>query len=407
MKEYFKIAWRNLWRNRRRTLITISSVLFAVFLALLMRSMQLGTYGYMIENAVKNSTGYIQIHEKGYWDDKSIDNTMAYTAELEGKIRQTYNVRDIIPRLESFALVSSGKQTKGVAVIGTDPEIENRVSNLSKRIVSGQYLENGQNGILIAEGLANYLQVTVNDSVVLLGQGYHGVTAAAELPVRGIVRFAQPDMNNTLIYLALPTAQDLYSAPGSLTSISLMLDDPDKMHQTYKALSAIDPENLEVMTWKEMLHELLQYIEGDNISGLFMLGILYLVVGFGILGTILMMTMERRKEFGIMVAVGMKRYKLSVIILIESVIIGIAGVMAGVVLSMPFILYFHHNPIHLTGEMAEAVLEYNMDPIMPFAMEPNFFISQSIVVVIITLIAVLYPVTVISRLKVVNAIKGK
>jgi ABC-type antimicrobial peptide transport system permease subunit len=161
------------------------------------------------------------------------------------------------------------------------------------------------------------------------------------------------------------------------------------------------------MTWKVMLRELVQYIEGDNISGLFMLSILYLVVGFGILGTVLMMTMERRKEFGIMVAVGMKRYKLSLILLIESVILGITGVLAGVALSLPFITYFHYHPIRLTGDMAEAVMEYNMEPIMPFALEPEFFIYQSIVVVIMTLIAVSYPVSVISRLIVVNAIKGK
>ena len=156
-----------------------------------------------------------------------------------------------------------------------------------------------------------------------------------------------------------------------------------------------------------MLYELVQYIEGDNISGLFMLSILYLVVGFGILGTVLMMTMERRKEFGIMVAVGMKRLKLSLIILVESVIIGIAGVLAGVGLSFPVITYFHYHPIKLTGEMAEAILEYNMEPIMPFELEPGLFIYQSLVVIIITLVAVIYPVTVISRLKVVNAIKGK
>jgi len=407
MNDYFKIAWRNIWRNRRRTFITVASVLFAVFLALLMRSMQLGTYGYMIESAVKSSTGYLQVHQKGYWDDKSIDNTMEYPPGLPEQLKSTPNVTEIIPRLESFALISSGKQTKGVAVIGTVPEIEDKISGLSKKLVAGEFLSGGENGLLIAEGLANYLKVKVGDSLVLLGQGYHGVTAAAEIPVRGILRFIQPDMNNQLVYMELSQAQDFYTAHGRLTSISIMLEKRGLMHQTQNTLQAIDPDNLEVMSWKEMLYELVQYIEGDNISGLFMLGILYLVVGFGILGTILMMTMERRKEFGIMVAVGMKRHKLSLIILIESIIIGVTGVISGIILSLPFITYFYYHPIKLTGEMAEAVLEYNMEPIMPFALEPGFFIYQSIVVIIITLLAVIYPVSVISRLKVVNAIKGK
>jgi len=407
MNEYFKIAWRNLWRNRRRSLITIASVLFAIFLALLMRSMQLGEYAYMIESAVKNSTGYLQVHQAGYWEEKSIDNTLEYTDSMAEKIRMTENVSEIVPRLESFALVSSGKQTKGIAVIGTIPEIEEKVSGLKKRLVAGEYFDGNANGLLVAEGLANYLGIGVGDSLVLLGQGYHGVSAAAEIPVRGIIRFLQPDMNNQLIYMPLAQAQEFYTSPGRLTSISIMLDNPDQIGKTLDDLSAIDPENLEVMTWKEMLRELVNYIEGDNISGLFMLSILYLVVGFGILGTVLMMTMERRREFGIMVAVGMKRYKLSLIIFIESVIIGITGVIAGVALSLPFITYFHYHPIRLTGDMAEAVMEYNMEPILPFALTPDFFVYQSIVVIILTLVAVLYPVTVISRLKVVNAIKGK
>jgi ABC-type lipoprotein release transport system permease subunit len=407
MKEYFKIAWRNLWRNRRRTFITVASVLFALFLALIMRAMQLGTYGYMTESAVKNSTGYLQIHEKGYWNDKSIDNTLAYSDTLADRIRKTPNVSEIVPRLESFALASSGKQTKGVAIIGTIPKVEDEVSGLAGRVVAGTYLQKGRNGLLLAEGLANYLHVGVNDSIVLLGQGYHGVTAAAEIPVTGIVRFAQPDLDNQMVYMDLSQARNFYGAPGRLTSISIMLDNPKKISQTLKSLSAIDPAQLEVLTWKEMLFELVQYIEGDNISGLFMLGILYLVVGFGILGTILMMTMERRKEFGIMIAVGTKRLKLSLIVLIESLTIAFAGVFLGILLSLPVIDYFHVNPIQLTGDLAKAVQEYNMEPVMPFALEPGFFIHQSLVVIVITLLAVIYPMTVISRLKVVNALKGK
>ncbi|MFO7615568.1 MAG: FtsX-like permease family protein [Bacteroidales bacterium] len=407
MKEYLKIAWRNLWRNRRRTIITIASVLFAVFLALIMRSMQIGTYDYMVESAVKNSTGYIQVHGKGYWEDKSLDNSLIYSQELEEKIRNTPNVSSIVPRLESFALVSYGVQTKGIAVIGTVAGLEDNASGLQNRLVKGNYLSENQKGVLIPEGLADYLKVDIGDSIVLLGQGYHGVTAASLSEVTGIVRFLQPDMNNQLLYMDLQQAQEFYAAPDHLTSVSIMLENPGKLNQTTQILADMDPDNLEVMTWKEMLVELLQYIEGDNISGLFMLGILYLVVGFGILGTILMMTMERRKEFGIMVAVGMKRHKLSLIILIESMVIGILGVLAGILLSMPIIVYFYHHPIQLTGEWADAVKDFNMEPILPFAWEPGFILNQGIVVLIITLLASIYPFLVISRLKVVNAIKGK
>jgi ABC-type lipoprotein release transport system permease subunit len=406
MKEYFKIAWRNLWRNQRRTILTIASVLFAVFLALFMRSMQLGSYSMMIESSVKSSTGYIQIHKNGYWEDKTIDNTFETSNELQEEVLSNPNVTRAIPRLEAFALVSSGKQTKGVAVIGTNPDDEDFASGLHDHLIEGEVLSENDNGVLIPAGLANYLNANLNDTIVLLGQGYHGVTAAGAFPVRGIVEFIMPEQNNSILYLALPNAQYLYAAPNRITSLSLMLKDPDKVDETREELRAIDPVNLEYMTWKEMLTDLLQGIQGDNISGLFMLGILYMVVGFGILGTVLMMTMERRKEFGIMVAVGMRRYKLAIIIMLETIMVSIIGILAGIGLGLPVLTYFHHNPIPLTGEAANAVLEYNMEPVMPFLLEPGFFINQSIVVLAITLLTMLYPLSVINRFHVVKAIKG-
>jgi len=156
-----------------------------------------------------------------------------------------------------------------------------------------------------------------------------------------------------------------------------------------------------------MLSELVNAIEGDNMSSLFMLGILYAVVGFGILGTILMTTMERRKEFGIMVAIGMHRYKLAIITFVETLIICAIGIIAGILTSFPLILYFYYHPIPLTGEAADAMLEYNMEPVMPFLIEPGYFINQSLVVVIITMLTLIYPMLVIGRFKVINAIKGR
>jgi ABC-type lipoprotein release transport system permease subunit len=407
MNDYFKIAWRNLWRNKRRTMLTIASILFALFLALIMRSMQLGSYSSMVESAVKSTTGYIQVHEKGYWEDKSIDNTFESVDEIEKSILSHPNVSAIVPRLESFALLSSGRQTKGAAVIGTDPATENKISGLKDRIVSGEYFEPGDKAILLGEGLAQYLKLKVGDTVVLLGQGYHGMTAAAAYPVKGIIKFIQPDINNTITYIPLAAGQDLYSSPGRLTSLSILLNDPDMMAQTRDELVKVLPETLEVMNWNEMLTELVNAIEGDNISGLFNLGILYLVVGFGILGTILMSTMERRKEFGIMVAVGMRRTKLMIIVFIETLIMSALGIIAGIVTSLPLLYYFRANPIPLTGEAADAMIEYNMEPILPFLIEPGYFIGQSIVVIVITMLTIIYPMTVIGRFKIINAIKGR
>ncbi len=415
MKEYLKIAWRNLWRNKRRTLITVASIFFAIFLALIMRSMQLGSYDMMVKNSVKTSTGYIQIHKEGYWDDKTINNTFKLTDTLEKKVSKTDNVSLAVPRIESFALASFEKvtkedtlnQTKGAAVIGTRLETEDELIDLKGKVTEGEFFTGPDDGILIAAGLADYLNIGVNDSLVLLGQGYHGVTASGLFPVKGIIEMLTPDMNNNLIYMSLERAQQLYGAYERATSYSFMLEDPDKIKTTRDKLAEISPGNLEVMTWDQMLTELVQQIESDNISGIFMLGILYLVVGFGILGTVIMMTMERRREFGIMVAVGMRKYKLNIILFIETVVITVLGILSGALASIPVIIYFRENPIKLTGEAAEAMLEFNIEPILPFLLEPGFYLNQGITVLIIALVAFLYPLKAISGMKVVNAIKGK
>lgn len=407
MNEYFKIAWRNLWRNKRRTILTILSVFFAVFLALMMRSMQLGSYDMMIETSVKNSTGYIQIHGKGYWDDKTINNTMVTSEELENKVRNIPNVTQVIPRLESFALASSGEQTKGVSLTGIDAEEEDRVTGLKSKIIQGRYLEDGDQGIMVSAGLAEYLRLNVKDSVVLISQGFHGISASGLYEIIGIVEFTTPDMNNNMMFMDLAESQYFFAAPERITSLSIMLDNPDKISKTVEQISEIDSENFEVMTWEEMLTEVVQSIQGDNVGGLFMLGILYLVVGFGIFGTVLMMTLERKREFGIMVAVGMRRTKLATIVFIETIIIGIIGIISGILGSLPLIHYFVNNPVKLTGEAAKAMLEYNMEPVMPFMMEPGFFINQGITVVAITLITALYPLVTIKRFEVITAIRGK
>ena len=408
MTNYLKLAWRNLWRNKRRTMITTASVFFAILLALIMRSMQTGSYSKMEEDAIKNSTGYIQVHAKGYWDDKTIDNTFESTPKLTEEIKSVKNVSSMIPRIESFALASSGNITKGVGLIGTIPAIEDSITNLASRVVDGKYfLDANDNGVLVAENLAKYLEISAGDTLVLLSQGFHGITAAGKYPVRGIIHFPSPKMNSQLVYMTLSSAQYFYAANDRLTSISLMLKNPGRLNRTVDALKEKTGNKYEVMTWRKMMVELVQSIQSDNVGGLFMLGILYLVVAFGIFGTILMMTMERRKEFSVMIAVGMQRYKLAIVVFIETLYIGIIGILIGTIISLPIIIYFYLNPIPLTGDMAQAMLEFNVQPVLPFAFNFKIFFNQAVTVIILTVIAAFYPFIFINRFNVIDNLRVK
>jgi len=183
------MAWRNIWRNKRRTLITAASILFAVLFAILMRSIQLGSYQNMTDNVVQAYTGYIQVFDKDYYDDKTIDNSILIKDDLLELIESQKNVTLALPRLESFALASSGNQTKGIMLVGTDLEREDQLTSLSGKIKDGSYLKPGERGLLVSERLAKYLKPSVGDTVVLISQGYHGVGAADQYPVTGIIQY--------------------------------------------------------------------------------------------------------------------------------------------------------------------------------------------------------------------------
>lgn len=406
MHQFIKLAWRNLWRNRRRTLITLASITMAVVLAIAIRSFQKGVYGNMISNAVRFSTGYIQIHAKGYWDDQSINNSFEPDASLMNALQEEKNISLSVPRLESFALASSGQHTKGIEVMGIEPDKENQMNGLGRKIVKGKYFSNANDpGILIGDGLAKYLQLKLGDTLILLGQGYHGSTAAGQFQISGIFHFPLEQLNNTVTYLTLPAAQTVFAAPDRLTSISLMPNKPGAIDATTHFLKRSLDSSYEVMQWSAMNKGLVQEIKGDNASGLIMLGILYVVIAFGVFGTILMMTLERKKEFAVMIAIGMLRVKLTTIVILETVFIGLLGILSGSLLISPLLFYLHRHPISLTGTAAKSYQQFGIEPILPVAVDAHVFLYQSITVLCIALVSVIYPLWYVNRLKIAETLK--
>ena len=403
---YLILAWRNIWRNKRRSIITITSIGFAVLLACVMRSMQLGSYERMIENSARFYTGYIQIHKNGYWDEKTVDNSFVYDDETKRKVNQAAGVEVAVPRVESFALAAYGTKTKGAFILGIDPELENQLTQVKDKIVAGEYLQDGDDGAVIAEGLSEYLKAGIGDTLILIGQGYHGANAAGLYVVKGIMKFPVPEQNNGTIYITLPRAQQFYALPDQLTSISLVVDKVQNVPAILGDLgSQLDLERLEVMGWEEMMPELVQAIEIDDFSGQVMLWILYAVIGFGMFGTFLMMTQERLYEFGVMMSIGMKRRVMQFIVFLEMAMLSGMGVLAGVGLSLPIILYYHNNPIFMTGESAEAIEQFGVEAAYFFSMEGSLFYNQAWAIFFMAFILALYPLFKILRLKPVEAMR--
>lgn len=404
MKNY-KIAWRNLWRNRRRTLITVASIFFGVLLAVVMTSMQEGSYGNMIDNIVKFYNGYIQVQEEEYWDHKTLYYSFDATGDLYEKIESVDEVTLMTPRLESFALMSSDDVTQPAMIIGVDPGKEDEMTSLSRWISEGEYFGSNHNTILVGSKLVENLDARLYDTIALLGQGYYGNTVAAEFIIRGILDFPNPILNKQFAYLELERAQEFYSASGKLTSLALMLDDYQDLDPALKHIKTKIDSPYTALSWREMQPEMVQMIESDRAGGVIMKAILYIIIGFGILGTIIMMIAERRKELGLMVAVGMQKHKLAAILFFETLYMGLLGVFGGILISIPIILYFIHNPIPITGDAAQAFIDMGIEPELIFSTAPKVFINQLLTVFIITMLISLYPLINVLKLREINYLR--
>ena len=176
-----KIAWRNVWRNKRRSFITIAAIFIAIFLSIFMRSLQLGMYDNMIKNVVGSFSGYVQLHSKGYWEDKNIDNSYEVSESVLNDIKRIDGVSNIIKRLQTGVLSSNNKLSKFLYVTGIEQEDEKKLTDWSKRLIQGTLLNNNRSSIIVAKGVAKYYDAKVGDSIILIGQGYHGMQAVGIL----------------------------------------------------------------------------------------------------------------------------------------------------------------------------------------------------------------------------------
>ncbi len=400
-----QLAWKNLWRNKSRTSITIAAIFFAVLLSVLTSSLKTGIFDNLINNVVSFYSGYIQVHKKGYWEDQLLDNSFKLSNSTSNLILANSNVSHLSPRLESFALASAGEITKGCLVVGVIPDAENTITQLADKLIQGEYFTSYGKGILIAEGLLNRTKLALNDTIVLMGQGYHGSTAAGKYVIEGVVKFGSPDLNDRLIYMPLALAQEMYGAQAMITSYVLSLNNINDLALTTKELKTSLASEYEVLTWGEMMPDIKQHIGNDTQNMLVVQAVLYLLISFGIFGTLLMMMAERRFELGMLVAIGMKKSKLAFLLLTESILTVVVGCALGLIASIPVVYYFNKRPIQITGTMASAYERFGFEAIFPTSVHSSNFISQGITVLIIGLILSFYPIYVVWKLNPVEAMR--
>lgn len=407
----FKMAWRNIWRNTRRTILTICAIAFASLLLVFMLSFQFGSYETMINTSVKIHTGHLQIQAQGYHEKNNIRQVVANPEKIAGLLDETPHIKSYTFRAQSFSLISSKDRTYGAVVTGIDPQSEARVSRLKSLIRKGAFLsESDTQQAIVGKLLAKNLRVDIGDELTLLGQGRDGSIAATVATVKGVYSSGIDEFDRASVHIPLSTFQQVYSMNGEIHQAVIIADSLSDVREIKKKLKAglmsLAPEEpLAVLDWEELMPGLRQSIEMDLVSGIIFYFLLVLVVAFSILNTFLMAIFERTREFGVLMAIGTTPGRLTKVLLLESMTLTAIGIVSGIIIGSLLTLYYQSHGILFSGA-SELLSQYGISGRMYPKLSWVSAVSGPLAVWVITFFAALYPALKVRKMEPVEAMRA-
>lgn len=403
-----RMAWRNLWRHKRRTWLTTTAMIFSNVLLIFMISLQFGSYDMMINNTLQAFSGHIQVQREGYNDNPKIRDSIAGIVPLADRLRQSVPGVSIAARGSAFALASSDQRSLGIQIMGVEPAFEPEVSTFPGLVSQGEFLRDpGAAEIVIGSVLARNLKVTVGDELTLLGSGLDGSFAAGVVTIKGIFDSGSPDVDRSMAEVPLAYFQDTFSMRDHGHSIVVSVNGLENVSaaQTLVESRIQGLDGLTVLSWDRLHPGLKQAIQADLSSAWFMYGVLIILVAFSVMNTQLMSVLERTREFGVITALGIKPGKLASLVMLETALMALLGLLIGLFLGWMLSLYFNAAGFAYPG-MEEIAGKFNL----PERMYPSVtFFSMLLgpsVVFLFCLLAAVYPSLRLFRLQPVQAMRA-
>lgn len=341
-----KIAWRNIWRHPRRSVLTMLAIVFSCVLLIFSVSLQFGSYDAMINVAVRVTTGHIKIQHKDYLEDRKIRLAIEHPGKVTAPLEKLPFIESFASRAHGFALVSSNGRTYGVSITGIEPDREQTISSIDDNIAQGSYVSSDEStGVIIGTSLADNLKVTLGDELVMLGSGYDGSFAANVLHVRGIFETGQPQIDRGILQMPLATFQETFSMGTAVHEIVILGRNLDVVPQLVTDIrnrlnKTVPDAPLAVLPWQKLMPGLEQGIKMDMVTAWITYIILLIVVAFSIMNTFLMAILERTHEFGVLLAVGLTRTKLAWMVILESWFMTMMGIAGGILAGCAVTWYF-------------------------------------------------------------------
>ena len=401
------LAWRNIWRHPRRTILTIAAMVFADTLLVFMLGLQFGQYRMMIDNSLRIFTGQMQVQASGYHDEPHMYRSIAAADELAQAIRDNTRLQSVSVRGYGFALVSSETRTIGAQISGVDPQHEPLVSTIPGLVKQGRYLRgSAENELVVGSTLARNLKISPGDELTLLGSGRDGSIAATVAPVVGIFESGNRDLDRQMLSMPIDTFREVFSMGDQAHSIIIggEHDQADSIAALTRA-ALHDRETLLLLDWETLLPGLKQAIQADFTSAWFMYAVLIVLVAFGMLNTMLMSVLERTHEFGILLALGVRHGKLGRMIITESAVLAMTGMLLGMLAGGLVIWYFLVNGFSYPG--MEAMGErFNIPSVLRPEVSLRSLLPGPLAVFIATMLASLYPIWHMRRLRPIEALQA-
>jgi ABC-type lipoprotein release transport system permease subunit len=360
------VARRNLGRNWRRTGLTAGGIGFAVALLSFAISSQIGSYGAMIDNATALLSSHVQVQHPGYFEDPRIEYTVRSSRALADRIRQQPGVRAVTERVMAFTLVSAGERSFAGQLVGVDPEREPLVSTIPNSAVAGRFLGSTGSAIdgaveaYVGAGLARNLGIGLGDEAVLLGMDETGGVAALVTRVVGIFTTGQADMDRALVEAPIAAVRDAFALGDQAHAIVVRGNDVSAAPSLAAELRKLVGENEAVLEWQQLMPELEQAIELDRTSGRFLYGLIGIIVTFSVVNTFIMLVFERTREFGMLLAVGMRPWAIIGMLQLEAVWLALLGIAFGLAVSLPAIAWVAVVGIPFGEESSALMAAFHM-----------------------------------------------
>ncbi len=352
MKTLIKLAWRNVLRNRRRTLITVAAVGFGMGVFIALSGIMDAFENKSIENLKKLDTAHIKVFEKGYWDNKAkepLEHLINDYRGIENKIASIKGVESVTGRIQFPATLYFGRYDSPCMGIGIDAEKgDPEVFELKNSIEEGEYKVTGQYA-LIGKDMAEVMDMKVGGFLTLEFKDKNEVYDAIQVEVSGIFNTGHPNIDANVVYLPLKLTQERLGMKNSVTEIAVKLTSERRMKSVMKQIDTAIGEKNSAMTWKEQAEDYLKFAAAKNKGRGIMMTIVFVIVIVGIWNTMLMSVLERENEIGTIMALGMRKRRISAMFLTEGAIIGFSGAVLGCVLGFLFMIYFSKTGINLNA----------------------------------------------------------